>query len=71
MLKLNPDKKYVNRILTAIQNKNGYCCCQIFQDSDSFCPLIDMNGLPDSISIDNLCNNGKKNQSCICQVYVS
>ena len=36
--RLNNDKKYVDKIIDGIENKNGHCPCRIKQDNSTLCP---------------------------------
>ena len=35
---LNPDKEYVNKIITGIYEKDGHCPCRINKDDTTLCP---------------------------------
>lgn len=35
---LNPDKEYVNKIITGIYAKDGHCPCRLNKDDTTLCP---------------------------------
>ena len=70
MLKLNSDKSHIQIILSSILSKDGYCCCQIFKNENSICPLIKYDELPQELESSKLCGTGIETGRCVCNVYV-
>ncbi len=70
MLRLNPNKQHVNKIINSIIEKDGYCCCQILKNDDAICPLLKYSELPEQIEPTNLCGTGIEIGRCVCNVYV-
>lgn len=70
MLKLNKNKEYIGKVITAIKKNNNYCCCQIIRDCDSFCQVSTYENLPEIINENELCGTGKKVGECICKIYL-
>ena len=50
----NPDQKKVDKILKAIEKKNGHCPCQPGETPTNFCP----------------CSKLLDEGECICELYV-
>ena len=38
MIKLNPDKTYVEKLIKAIYKNNGYCPCKLEKSKKNICP---------------------------------
>lgn len=36
--RLNPDKEYVDKIISGTLRKEGHCPCQIKEDETTYCP---------------------------------
>ncbi len=36
--RLNPDREYVDRIITGLEKKEGYCPCRVGKDESALCP---------------------------------
>lgn len=51
---LNPDKDYVNTIITGIYRKNGHCPCRVNVDDSTLCP----------------CDEFIKEGICKCKLYL-
>ena len=50
----NPDKEYVENILKAIKENDGYCPCVIKKNEDTLCP----------------CKEFRDNKICHCKLYI-
>lgn len=55
MIKLNPDKDYVNQVRQAIKDNQGYCCCKLLKISENKCPCLDF----------------REKQECCCELYIN
>jgi len=53
--RINPDKKYVDIIITGLEKKNGHCPCRLENNEETMCPC------------DEFINDG----ICKCKLYVS
>ena len=53
--RINPDKKYVDIIITGLEKKNGHCPCRVDVNETTLCPC------------DEFINTG----ICKCKLYVS
>lgn len=50
----NPDKKFLEKILKAIEENDGYCPCVLIKNEDTKCP----------------CKDFRVNKKCHCKLYV-
>ena len=53
-MKINPDKIYVEMMLEAIRQNEGYCPCQVDKNKDTMCP----------------CKAFREKNECLCGLYV-
>lgn len=51
---LNPDKKYVERIIEGIYRKDGHCPCKVRVDDSTLCPCDEFISIGD----------------CKCRLYI-
>lgn len=54
MMIRNPDKDFLNKILEAIKENDGYCPCVLKKNEDTLCP----------------CKEFRTNKKCHCRLYV-
>ncbi len=54
MMIRNPDKEFLENILIAIKENNGYCPCVLQQNEDTKCP----------------CKKFREKKECCCGLYV-
>lgn len=54
MMIRNPDKEFLNKILKAIKENDGYCPCVLYKNEDTICP----------------CKEFRENKKCHCKLYV-
>lgn len=54
MMRLNPNKDHVLKIIEGIYCKNGHCPCMIEDSNDTICP----------------CKDFREKEICHCKLYV-
>ena len=54
MIKRNPDQKFLEDILKAIKDNDGYCPCVVKRNEDTKCP----------------CKEFRENKHCCCKLYI-
>lgn len=53
-MKLNPDKKHVQKIYDALEKNDGFCPCRVEKNEDTVCP----------------CKKMREENKCCCKLYV-
>lgn len=49
MIKLNPDKEYVEEVRTRLKDNDGYCPCQIDRTPDTKCMCKDFRDMKEGM----------------------
>lgn len=53
-VRINPDKKHVELIISGLQKKDGYCPCKVGKLEENICP----------------CDDFVKTKHCHCKLYI-
>ena len=54
-MKLNDDQEHVQKILKALEIKDGYCPCVLAKNEDTICP----------------CKKMREENKCCCKLYIN
>ena len=70
MIKLNPDKDYVKRVVGAINKNKFHCPCKLIPSQKTLCNFTTL-PLDEEVNVDKLCVDGQENGGvCTCRLYL-